>query len=801
MADAAKLLKQIEGLSKDDKSKLRKALGVEDDPAGDPQGEFYKDRVKSLAQIAAMEAKIAEAQGRSFDAQKQTLEVYKQIKKLTEAGVIDISNAKTEDEKRALIIEHIRQEMGMTVEEAAKLYDEGVKLEKQFARFEEVMNKGARVGQEFFGDLANKLGMAARPSDTLIGKLQEINEVLADPEAKDKFLGKFKEIFSFTNIAASIFAKFVESTIKYAFAVDKATAAFAANTGAGRAVTKEIINVGSSFRNLGLTAEDAGKAAESLMGGLNSFLKIDQETRESVMKTVAGLEKLGVALDDSVVSVAFFSKNLGMTEDAAANMTREIALTGKSLGMTASQITKSFNDSLKTLAVYGDKAPKVFKGLASMASAANVEIAELLDLAGKFDTFADAAETTGKLNAILGSQLSSTDMLMMKENERIETLISTMQAQGMAFKDMDRFTQKAIASAAGIDDINKAQKVFGMNLGQFRQHAAEADAAAKSEEEMNKRMKDSMDIMKKLQMIFMEMAADFAPFIEGLAGIVQGFLDFMAAGDGLVGKLLVIGAGFKLLMAFLPGFSTLIGALGGAILPTLSTSLAATSKTVAGASGGFLAGSAGIAAFGASLFLVAVPIALVVGAVGFLAMAIGKMFSSIIESIASVGELGSQIGSLVPVLTALGAIGLLGGFGLAMTAGALTKIGKAISGMDEKKLSDVAKLMDALTRGDEEDREVAITGRITQAKGLIKDLADNETTVKPMLEDLALISTGTSARNMTAAAGGGATEGFGQLTSLLKKKLEQPVSVEIVLDKTETESFLENFVINVQRKA
>ena len=95
------------------------------------------------------------------------------------------------------------------------------------------------------------------------------------------------------------------------------------------------------------------------------------------------------------------------------------------------------------------------------------------------DTFKDAAKTTGELNAILGSNMSANEMLMATEEERIELLIRTMQAQGRQFNEMDRFTQKAIAARLGITDLNEAQRILGMYLSSYKRMKREAAAAAK----------------------------------------------------------------------------------------------------------------------------------------------------------------------------------------------------------------------------------------------------------------------------------------------------------------------------------
>ena len=114
---------------------------------------------------------------------------------------------------------------------------------------------------------------------------------------------------------------------------------------------------------------------------------------------------------------------------------------GTSIGISASQMNKDFGAAMSTLAVYGSRSIEVFTGIAAAAKAAGVETSELLGMAKKFDTFAEGAETAGKLNAILGSNISSTQLLRMSEEQRIETLIMTVQASGQAFSDMDKYTQ------------------------------------------------------------------------------------------------------------------------------------------------------------------------------------------------------------------------------------------------------------------------------------------------------------------------------------------------------------------------
>jgi hypothetical protein len=164
-------------------------------------------------------------------------------------------------------------------------------------------------------------------------------------------------------------------------------------------------------------------------------------------------------------------------------MSKELAIVGTTMGISSDKMISGFNEASKSLAVYGKDAVKVFTDLAAQAKAAGVEASTLLGIAEKFDTFEGAADAVGKLNSILGTQMSATEMLTMKENERIETLIRSIQTQGIAFKDLDKFSQKAIASAAGISDMSEAQRIFGMSINDYRKDLKKSA----SEEEFNKK--------------------------------------------------------------------------------------------------------------------------------------------------------------------------------------------------------------------------------------------------------------------------------------------------------------------------
>ena len=205
-------------------------------------------------------------------------------------------------------------------------------------------------------------------------------------------------------------------------------------------------------------------------------------------------------------------------------MTRELSQMGSSIGISSNVMIKNFQKAQGTLAVYGKGAIKVFTNLSAAAKASGVELTTLLGIAGKFDTFESAADSVGKLNAILGANMSATQVLMQTEDERIETIIQSINMSGESFQQMDRFKQKAIANAAGITDMAEANKIFGMSMSQYRQYSTEMKNAETSQEKFQEMVKATVPIQEMFQQMIIEFAPKVTPLLETVRTVLQGVI-------------------------------------------------------------------------------------------------------------------------------------------------------------------------------------------------------------------------------------------------------------------------------------
>jgi len=760
MATIEELKSEIDALKKEIKI-LR-----DEDTGLDPEQKREKDQqsVDLAIQRLKIEQKQMAAMGEVNNALQKQFEIRDKLKQKEQAAAMSGAEldrladlrkktSRTEQEKQELArLEAIIKEQD-AIKDLIKNIDEQV---DGIDRLSKKQKEAKGEFDEFFTGIGTHLGILSPAMNGYLKTATKIGELAKENPAQ--VAKSMRDSFSPTKIILGLTEQILSATLKYALAVDKATAAFAAQTGAGRALTQEIASVGGEFRNLGIGAEDAGKAAGSLFDNFTGFMQTSKEGRKELMQTVAALDKIGVSGDTAAKSLQIMSLNFSMSTGEATKMTKQLAIAGTKIGISASKMMDGFVQASKSLAVYGKESIEVFKDLAAQAKAAGVETQTLLGIAEQFDTFAGSAEAAGKLNSILGTQISAIDMLNMKENERIETLIRSMQAQGRSFKDMDRFSQKAIANAAGITDMAEAQRIFSMSVNDYRKGLKNAA----EEEEFNKRLKDSMDIYKKLEKAFQNFAIQLGPFVDKIAGAVQVFLDFSQALGGW--PVYLIGGAIAL-----KGFALILSPLIG----LFSTTAAAAPAAGAGLSGlgkGAAAAAPGMAAL-------AMPLLGVAAAIGIFGLAILAMSKA--GGGGAEGVLTAMLGLAVGLMAIGGAAAVLGAMSIFIGLGAAALIAfsvgvlmlsLALATIKLEKLSALATIMDSLTSAKGKVSLMVDVGDFT------KQLVDHEATLRPILGDLALITTGRTSDGITAST---TNTAFQQFSANFKNIFKPEITVKI----------------------
>lgn len=501
--------------------------------------------LKGAQELLEIELKIAAALGDRNTMFRKANALYAEMKKegIAFEEVLDGNNEK---------VKEFAEKTGISVEEVRKLIEMQQDLGEVGMEAYDTMKSGAE-------DAAVKMGLVSKKADSILGGIIKIGKMAASPQGLKGMALAIKDTLKPSRIAASLLLKIAEATFDAFMAADRATASFAKQTGAGRMMTEQIFNLGTKYRDLGISIEEAGNANTVLFKTFAGFNSLNQQQQDSLGKIAVAFDKFGVGMQNAGIISQDFIKSFGMNVNEAVDATTSLATSAIALDQDMASFVKGFQNANKVLAVYGKKSVKIFNNVAAAARAAGVETDTLLGLAGKFDTFSESAETAGKLNSILGTQMSAMDLIGLQEDQRIEYILRNIQASGQQFKQMDKFTRLAIANAAGIKDMNEANKIFGMSFGKYKQYQEKLKAQEKSQKELNERMEKAKTIMDDLKMVMLMLALDAGPFIDAIKEITEDFATFMQGLTQSEAKMYLMGAAFVFL---LPALGALVNVLG-----------------------------------------------------------------------------------------------------------------------------------------------------------------------------------------------------------------------------------------------
>ena len=307
-----------------------------------------------------------------------------------------------------------------------------------------------------------------------------------------------------SNAATGFFSAFgglnlsISSIISFGLEIDKARAEMAKATGAAEGLGSAMAASREHTQGLAIRFEELSRHTTTAYQNIAIFSEASVKSQGAMLGATAALTKLGVAGEVTAKNINTMTKGLGMSGEEAAKLNMDIAKVSKSLGsfMTPGKMAQEFSNAAPKLAAYGKDMKQEFFKLASQAKATGMEMQGLLGVAGKFDTFEDAASTTAQLNALMGTQLNSVDMLTASEGERIEMLKESVAASGKSWETMDRFERKALAGAVGMSDLAEAGKLFGTSMEDMDEAQEAADPALVKQEELNEAMQKGVSIQE-----------------------------------------------------------------------------------------------------------------------------------------------------------------------------------------------------------------------------------------------------------------------------------------------------------------
>jgi len=334
-------------------------------------------------------------------------------------------------------------------------------------------------------------------------------------------LRKATSVGGVLSIVGAVLAKIASNSIEFALGVDRAASSFRKATGAGYKYNQVISNAGLAYLTYGMNAADAGKAVTDLFGSFREFSELSDSEKTNIANTTMALEKFGVSGAEAGKILDMATKSLGLNTRQSEQLLREFEMIARSVGKPISEISKDFASAMPKIAFYGAKAIDVFKELEAQSKSTGLSMDSLLKITGEqFDTFEGSGKAVGKLNALLGGPyLNSIDMLNASESERLVMLQDSLKASGTLFSDLNKFEQKAFASALGtdVDTLRRSMQ----ELDPFQ------ELQVMRQEELARKAGQARDILSKLKDAFNSLVIANQPFVNSIIRLIDKFSVFI----------------------------------------------------------------------------------------------------------------------------------------------------------------------------------------------------------------------------------------------------------------------------------
>ena len=273
-------------------------------------------------------------------------------------------------------------------------------------------------------------------------------------------------------------------------------------TGFANRHTQAFDRLRNTYVDYGMTADELAVSLTSLSTKFSAFDAMTAANRDAITKTAAEYKTLGVEFDDFAAlnerlrfSFGVMGENAGMAADEIKRIARE---TGRPL----SSVVSDLNEIGPELARFGAQGIEVFEGLARRARSLGLGVKEAFDITELFDTFEGAANIAGRLNAQLGLQLNSVELMRASTEERLDILRSEFQLQGKSFETMGRRQRQMVAGILGVS-IEETAKLLGdgMDIQAFRAQESTQEQLIKSQDKVAaamQRLTEDLPIVKAM---------------------------------------------------------------------------------------------------------------------------------------------------------------------------------------------------------------------------------------------------------------------------------------------------------------
>jgi len=256
--------------------------------------------------------------------------------------------------------------------------------------------------------------------------------------------------------------------------------------------------IARQFRDLGVTYERTAKAMIALDKGFSQLNTTTRAQQYTLLRFTHQMENLGVSADVTGKSLEVFARGTFSTQESAIRATKSIIQFSREIRYKGgpAQMAADIMAIGPMLNKYGSATEATLKQMAVQARKTGLEMKQIFDVSDQMDTFEDASEMVGRLNANFGLGLNAVTLMQANEAERRQIVVDRFQSMYGTFDNLDRRQKQTMGQVLGfgknIQDTRKyfqeqGMEVSGGGLG-FDQAAQAATKFAETAQAANEEL-------------------------------------------------------------------------------------------------------------------------------------------------------------------------------------------------------------------------------------------------------------------------------------------------------------------------
>ncbi len=298
-------------------------------------------------------------------------------------------------------------------------------------------------------------------------------------------------------IATKIFTTWVDLQEKWARSMGSLAQKTGATTAQFAQMRGTIEGLRSTFGNLEGDVDGIANSSQFVGELTTSFRQLSLVT-EDFGRTVLETSR-GFGIGTEATSLLFRTIRNGATgadsnlTDFGGNMLRF----ANEIGASAANLVQDFVDARASVAQFGRSGQETFRKASMMANHFGLETKKIFDMMKGFDTFESASNNVNQLNAMMGTSISSFDMMMEQDpTRRLEMLRGSIMGVGMSWDRMNRMQRMSVAQTLGVEE-DVAARLFQENIT-FQDLERERSAAAIRQKKDADRQRSNTEMMNNL---------------------------------------------------------------------------------------------------------------------------------------------------------------------------------------------------------------------------------------------------------------------------------------------------------------